>query len=166
MPTSGPTSSANTQHVTAHLTCHATGLITSHTRYNSYAPVLYEEAEKKKDVVDFFETVIMYYMRLPTYDWLAKKGITPSNTTTYTLSDMQNALTAEFGTSDHSKQSCQSDQRSGATPYIGCTGPRYNATAAGKGSMDSGRTIVDEGLWPPTLRNPSLTSSQSGTTNM
>src|SRR5436305_7712708 len=39
----------------------------------------------------------MYYMRLPTYDWLAKKGITPSNTTTYTLSDMQNALAAEFG---------------------------------------------------------------------
>jgi len=47
----------------------------------------------------------MYYMRLPTYDWLAKRGITPSNTTTYTLSDMQAALTAGHGSPEQSQPS-------------------------------------------------------------
>jgi hypothetical protein len=47
----------------------------------------------------------MYYMRLPTYDWLAKSGITPSNTTTYTLSDMQAALTDGHGPSQQSQPS-------------------------------------------------------------
>jgi ribonuclease T2 len=47
----------------------------------------------------------MYYMRLPTYEWLAKSGITPSNTTTYTLSDMQAALTDGNGPSEQSQSS-------------------------------------------------------------
>ncbi|KAB5566045.1 hypothetical protein GE09DRAFT_727435 [Coniochaeta sp. 2T2.1] len=34
----------------------------------------------------------------------------------------------------------------GKTPYILCSGPAYNATAAGNGSMDSGKTILSE-LW-------------------
>jgi ribonuclease T2 len=88
----------------------------------------------------------MYYMRLPTYEWLAGQGITPSNTTTYTLSDMQDALTAEYGRSKYPELDLSSsDQKSGAIPYIGCSGPRYNTTAAGEGSTDSGRTVVDEG---------------------
>jgi len=83
-----------------------------------------------EDVVDFFQTAILYYQRLPTYGWLAAAGIFPSNTTTYTLSDMQAALTSGFG----------------AVPYIGCTGPRYDATPAGNGTGDRGYTIVDE-VW-------------------
>ena len=81
-------------------------------------------------MIEFYETAITYYRRLPTYDWLAEAGITPSNSTTYTLSDMQNALSSKWG----------------AVPYLGCSGPRYNETAAGKGSTDDGRTSLDE-LW-------------------
>jgi ribonuclease T2 len=58
-----------------------------------------------EDVIDFFQTAIMYYMRLPTHVWLANKGITPSNTTTYALSDMQAALTAGFGKPKHCQAS-------------------------------------------------------------
>ena len=34
----------------------------------------------------------------------------------------------------------------GATPFIGCSGPKFNSTAAGKGTADAGRTQVDE-VW-------------------
>ena len=34
----------------------------------------------------------------------------------------------------------------GATPYIGCSGPRFNATAAGNGTSDVGKTVVSE-VW-------------------
>ena len=85
---------------------------------------------KHQEVVDFFETAIGYFLKFPTFDWLSKHGITPSNTTTYTLADVEGALTAE----------------SLAIPYVGCSGARYNETAAGKGSLDNGRTSVSE-VW-------------------
>lgn len=79
-------------------------------------------------MIDFFDTAIMYYQRYPTFEWLADAGITPSNTTRVTLSDVQGTLT----------------KASGAVPYIGCSGPRYNTTEAGKGSTDNGRTVISE----------------------
>lgn len=83
-----------------------------------------------EDVVDFFETTIGYFLKFPTFDWLSKHGITPSNTTGYTLAEFEGALTAE----------------SGAIPYVGCSGPRYNETTAGRNSTDNGRTSVSE-VW-------------------
>lgn len=53
-----------------------------------------------------------YYKRLPTYDWLADAGITPSNTTNYTLTDLTWALSKRYG----------------APPYLGCTGPKLNGS--------------------------------------
>ncbi|KKY26649.1 putative ribonuclease t2 [Diplodia seriata] len=49
------------------------------------------------DVVDFFETAILFDRRLPTYDWLADASITPANGTAYTLSDIQGALAEAYG---------------------------------------------------------------------
>lgn len=83
-----------------------------------------------EDVVQFYETAIMYYLRLPTYEWLSDAGITPSNSSQVTLGDFQGALTKAYG----------------AVPYVGCSGARYNETDAGSGSMDDGRTVVDE-VW-------------------
>lgn len=59
-----------------------------------------------EDVVDFFETAIAWYRTVPTYEWLAAAGIVPSNTTTYSLVDIQTVLTEAFG----------------AVPYLACTG--------------------------------------------
>ena len=84
--------------------------------------------QKNEEVVQFFETAILYYRRLPTYGWLNQAGIKPSNTTTYSIGQFQDALTKGYG----------------ALPYIGCSGPRYNETAAGKGSSDNGRTQISE----------------------
>jgi ribonuclease T2 len=69
------------------------------------------------DVVDFFSTAVAYYENLPTYGWLSAANIRPSNTTTFTSGDIQDALTKGFG----------------ALRYIGCSGPKYNATTAGMG---------------------------------
>lgn len=83
-----------------------------------------------EDVVDFFESAILYYQRLPTWGWLSAANIRPSNSTNYTLSDFQSALTKGYG----------------ALPFLGCSGPRYNTTAAGAGSKDTGFTVLTE-VW-------------------
>ena len=89
--------------------------------------LLYRQHE---EVVDFFETAIYYYKTVPTYKWLADAGIVPSNTTSYSYVDINSALTTEHG----------------AIPYIGCSGPRYNTTDAGKNSTDNGLTTMTE-VW-------------------
>ncbi|TLS25398.1 hypothetical protein PpBr36_07777 [Pyricularia pennisetigena] len=73
-------------------------------------------------------SAIMYYRRTPTWQWLNSAGIVPSNTTAYSLKSIQTALTSSYG----------------ALPYIACSGPRYNETAAGSGSLDNGRTVLSE----------------------
>lgn len=88
------------------------------------------KAAEHDDMFEFFETVIDYYKDLPTWRWLADAGITPSNATSYTLSHIQDALTRGYG----------------KTPYLGCGGPRFNETAAGKGSKDNGRVQLQE-VW-------------------
>lgn len=78
----------------------------------------------------FFETAIKYYKRFPTFDWLANEGITPSNSTTYTYSNLRDVLFSQHG----------------GIPFLGCSGPRYNTTAAGKNSTDNGYTVLSE-VW-------------------
>ena len=88
--------------------------------------------EKKpyEDVIDYFTTTISLNRRAPTGSWLARASILPSNTTTYTLSDIQTSLSTHHG----------------GLPYLGCSGPRYNTTDAGKGSQDNGFTVLSE-VW-------------------
>lgn len=83
-----------------------------------------------EEVVDYFEAALAFYQTLPTWGWLSAAGIRPSNATSVSLADLQGALTGGFG----------------ALPYIGCSGPRYNVTEAGKGSTDNGYTVLTE-VW-------------------
>ncbi|KAG5974541.1 hypothetical protein E4U55_008174, partial [Claviceps digitariae] len=85
-----------------------------------------------QDLFDFFETVIRWHKKLPTFDWLHAAGIHPSNTTTYTYSDIQAALTRALG--GHT------------SAFVGCAGPRFNETDRGTGSADGGRTELNE-IW-------------------
>jgi ribonuclease T2 len=107
------------------------------------------EYVEHQEVIEFFETAIKYYQRLPTYDWLAEAGIKPSNSTTVSLGDLQTVLTEKYG----------------ATPYIGCSGPRYNTTAEGQGSPDSGRTVVSEVWYYSYVSQPSSPSSSSSSSS-
>ncbi|TRX88472.1 hypothetical protein FHL15_010662 [Xylaria flabelliformis] len=83
-----------------------------------------------EEVIDFYSTVIAYYQNVPTWRWLSQGGITPSNTTAYAVADIQGAIKTQFG----------------KVPYVGCSGPRYNETAPGKGSKDNGFTVLSE-MW-------------------
>jgi ribonuclease T2 len=83
-----------------------------------------------EEVVDFFETAIKYYQRFPTYKWLKAKDIVPSNSTTYSYTAIRDVLAKKHG----------------GVPFLGCSGPRFNATEAGKGSTDNGYTVLSE-VW-------------------
>lgn len=103
-----------------HATCYSTFDV------ECYGPQYFEHEE----VADFFETAAAFHRRLPTWSWLEASGIRPSNATTFSLGDFAGPLTQAFG----------------AVPYIGCSGPQFNATEAGKGSTDAGYTVVNE-IW-------------------
>lgn len=101
------------------------------TCYSSFEPACYgPQYVQHEEVVDFFETAVAFYRTVPTYTWLAAAGIVPSNATTYTLGEIQSVLAAAFG----------------AVPYLGCSGTRFNETAAGAGTGDNGYTALSE-VW-------------------
>ncbi|KAJ7161258.1 ribonuclease [Mycena crocata] len=61
---------------------------------------------KGAEAVVYFNTVVRLFKALPTYQWLAAAGITPSASTTHTLASLVTALKAGFG----------------STPALDCTG--------------------------------------------
>ncbi|WFD27805.1 ribonuclease T2 [Malassezia nana] len=83
-----------------------------------------------QEMIDFFDTAISFYRRLPTYDWLAAEGITPSNKTRYSLKDITAALKKHYG----------------AVPYVGCYGDKYGDVPGSKNTSDHGSTILSE-VW-------------------
>jgi ribonuclease T2 len=102
------------------------------TCFSTFAPSCFsaEALANHTDFLTYSSVAADYFTKLPTYDWLAAKGIKPSNSTRYNLSDIQSVLAAKHG----------------AKVYIGCSGPRFNETEAGKGSLDNGRTVLTE-VW-------------------
>lgn len=83
---------------------------------------------KNQEVIEFYETAIKYFQRLPTWSWLKQAGITPSNSTTYSISEIQTALIKGYG----------------KLPYTACSGPAYNTTVAGNGTTDNGKIYFSE----------------------
>ncbi|KAH8835468.1 ribonuclease T2 [Flagelloscypha sp. PMI_526] len=61
--------------------------------------------KKDQEVIDYFDATIRAYHQYPTYNLLAAFGIVPSNKTTYTLSQFQNAVKSQIG----------------VVPYFGCS---------------------------------------------
>ncbi|KAF7337514.1 RNase Gf29 [Mycena sanguinolenta] len=52
---------------------------------------------KGAEAVAFFNTVVRLFKTLPTYQWLADAGITPSSSTTHTLASLTAALKSGYG---------------------------------------------------------------------
>ncbi|KAJ9105451.1 hypothetical protein QFC21_001822 [Naganishia friedmannii] len=76
-----------------HATCFSS-FDTGFNGSNNCYGVTYQEGE---DIVDFYETVALHYLKYPTFDWLSAAKIVPSNTTTYKLKQFQDALTGPSG---------------------------------------------------------------------
>ncbi|KZT08677.1 ribonuclease T2 [Laetiporus sulphureus 93-53] len=49
------------------------------------------------DAVTFFERVVSLFQNLTTYTWLEEGGVTPSDSTTYSLDDLQSAIQSAYG---------------------------------------------------------------------
>ncbi|KZZ91748.1 Ribonuclease Trv [Moelleriella libera RCEF 2490] len=114
------------------------------TCISTLSPSCYHRYQAKQEVVDFFQKTVELFRRLPTYQWLAEAGITPSNTKTYSLSQIQRVLT----------------RRHGAEVTLNCKGKalkevwyHYNV----KGSLQTGRFIATQpdgtkGRCPPMVQ--------------
>ncbi|KAJ4398504.1 Ribonuclease T2 precursor (RNase T2) [Didymella pomorum] len=70
----------------------------------------YTNYRAEDELIDFLNTTITLFKDLPTYQWLANAGITPSSSKTYTNTAITSALKAKFG----------------ATPILTCTSGELN----------------------------------------
>lgn len=88
-------------------------------------PDCYTSYTTGQEVPDFFNRTVTLFQSLPTYDWLSAAGIVPSSTATYTLAQIQVALTKNHG----------------AKVYLGCDDDELNEVwyfFNVKGSVQSG----------------------------
>lgn len=97
--------------------------------------------------------------RLPAWSWLAQDGIVPYNNTQYTIGNLEVSLRGQYS----------------VTPFLGCSGPRFSDTEAGRGSTDNDRTVLNEvwsyyltgrsqdGVWHPIeqFRNTSCAKAEN-----
>ncbi|CAI5759695.1 unnamed protein product [Candida verbasci] len=67
------------------------------TCINTINPSCYSSYETNEDVYDYYKILYQLFENLPTYQWLTEAGIKPSNSVTYTKSQIQNALSSKFG---------------------------------------------------------------------
>ncbi|KAI8981149.1 ribonuclease T2 [Trametes punicea] len=81
------------------------------TCYSTLEPsCLPSGSPKGAEAVAFFQTVVKLFKTLPTYDFLAQAGITPTTSKTFTLSTLTNAL----------------KDATGVTPALNCDGSTLN----------------------------------------
>nr|BAJ06629.1 ribonuclease T2 [Flammulina velutipes]BAJ06630.1 ribonuclease T2 [Flammulina velutipes] len=69
-----------------HATCTSTFDLDCYSNYTEHA-----------EVVDYFDATIRAFVQYPTYKMLASVGIVPSNTTSYSLNQIQTALSGQTG---------------------------------------------------------------------
>ncbi|KAJ7232461.1 ribonuclease T2-like protein [Mycena haematopus] len=81
---------------------------------------------KGAEAVAFFETVVKLFQSLPTYEWLANQGITPSSSTTHTLASLTAAIKAEYGFTP--SFDCSGSDLSGASYYFHLIGSVIDGT--------------------------------------
>jgi len=74
-------------------------------------PDCYTNYQPTEEVPDFFNRTVSLFQSLPSYQWLAAAGITPSSTATYTASAIQAAL---------------GKNRGGYSVYLGCSSGALN----------------------------------------
>lgn len=67
------------------------------TCISSLDPKCYGGYKSQEEAVDFFTRTVSLFKTLPTYDWLADAGITPSYSKSYSLSQIQSVLSKQHG---------------------------------------------------------------------
>lgn len=67
------------------------------TCINTILPKCYTNYQQHQNVYNYYKILYDLFETLPTYKWLVDAGITPSNSKTYTKSQIQQALNSKFG---------------------------------------------------------------------
>jgi len=96
-------------------------------------PQCIQDFQDRNDVVIFIKRTVGLFQTLPTFKFLEKKGIVPSTTTLYNLTDVQAALTAAFG----------------KVPTVQCNGPNSAFLNEMWYHFDTKGSVID-GLFFPT----------------
>ena len=102
------------------------------TCVSTLEPECYTDHKPTEEVVDFFQKAVDLFKGLPSYEWLATAGITPSTSKTYTTASIQSALSAH---------------RPGVTVTLGCksgalTEIWYHYTV--RGSIQTGEFVPSD----------------------
>ncbi|KAJ7670298.1 ribonuclease T2-like protein [Mycena rosella] len=123
---------------------------------------------KGAEAVAFFETVVGLFQTLPTYEWLANQGITPSSSTTHTLASLTAAIKAEYGFTP--SFDCDGSDLSGASYYFHLIGSvidgkfvPINAPESGSCGSTGIKYLTKTGS-PVTTTSTSTTTKSTSTT--
>lgn len=122
-----------------HATCFSS-FDTGFNGTNNCYGVTYQEGE---DVVDFYETAALHYLKYPTFDWLSAANIVPSNTTTYKLSQIQDALSKASGALPYVRLN---DERTEQNVDLRCCGILLSQIGCSGNRTANGRTVISE-VW-------------------
>ncbi|KAH7150154.1 ribonuclease T2-like protein [Dactylonectria estremocensis] len=99
------------------------------TCISTLEPSCYNNYKTGQEVVDYVNTLVSLFQKLPTFDWLEEAGIEPSDSKTYTSSEIQAALEAQHG----------------AAVTLGCSGSNLNEVWYHfniKGSLQEGKFVA------------------------
>ncbi|KAF5348095.1 hypothetical protein D9757_013743 [Collybiopsis confluens] len=98
---------------------------------------------------------------LPTYTWLANQGITPSSSTTHTLTSLENALAAEAGVKP--MLTCSGNDLNQIAWYFNLKGSLIDGVFAPIDSPEASSCPPSGILYPPKTGSPVSTTSPTGT---
>ena len=99
------------------------------TCISTLEPNCYTDHKPTEEVVDYFQKAVDLFKSLPSYEWLAAAGITPSTSKTYTTAQIQAALSAK---------------RPGVSVTLGCKSGVFNEIWYHydvRGSLQSGEFV-------------------------
>ncbi|KAF5375787.1 hypothetical protein D9757_008989 [Collybiopsis confluens] len=113
------------------------------------------------DAVTFYETVVRLFQTLPTYTWLANQGITPSSSTTHTLTSLENALAAEAGVKP--MLTCSGSDLNQIAWYFNLKGSLIDGVFEPIDSPEASSCPSSGILYPPKTGSPVSTTSPTGT---
>ncbi|KAJ7713313.1 RNase Gf29 [Mycena olivaceomarginata] len=108
------------------------------------------------------KTVMRLFQTLPTYEWLANQGITPSSSTTHTLASLTAAIKTEYGFTP--SFDCDGSDLSGASYYFHLIGSVIDGTFVPINAPESGSCGSTGIKYLTKTGSPVTTTSTSTTT--
>ncbi|PSR90324.1 ribonuclease T2-like protein [Coniella lustricola] len=124
-------------------------------------PTCYTDYETGIEAVDFFQIVVNLFQTLNTYETLYAAGIVPSNTKTYTLAEIVDAISASFG--EDPVLLCDDDTISEIYYGFFVNGPLVNQDFVPAAVVGEDSTCPDTGIKYPVKSGATTTVATTAT---